>query len=433
RGSPTGAVAAFVGRPAPKFYYNIATPSGSAHFAQLVVHARSPDHVEGLRNAVRRFSSEALPNVQVVATPIRQGPTVRAPISIRLFGDDLGALSTGAERVRRELRGIPGVRDVRDDLGAGVPQLEFEVNDAAASRAGIGRQTISLALLRQTHGLDAGELRTEDEPVPIRLRGRGGDRLPAFRLPSLDAVGHAPTALGAIATPRATFEPAVIHRRDRVRTVTVDAELDADVPYGRVIAALSPRLAQLKLDEVSVGFGGEAEESGEANAALYRTLPIGFFLLLLFLFVEFDSIRRVGIILTTVPLAAVGVIPGLVIGSQPLGFMSTLGIIALVGIVVNNAIVLLDVVERQRTGGATIDDALREAVRIRTRPILLTTATTVAGMIPLLFAQSPLWPPLASAMISGLLASAALTLLVVPALYRVLFRDKRPPPSAETT
>jgi multidrug efflux pump subunit AcrB len=122
----------------------------------------------------------------------------------------------------------------------------------------------------------------------------------------------------------------------------------------------------------------------------------------------------------TVPLAAAGVIPGLLVGNQPFGFMSLLGVIALVGIVVNNAIVMLEVVERKRKEGADIPSALQEAVTRRIRPILLTTATTVAGLLPLAVSSSTLWPPLASAMISGLLASTLLTLVVVPALYHVL-------------
>jgi multidrug efflux pump subunit AcrB len=153
---------------------------------------------------------------------------------------------------------------------------------------------------------------------------------------------------------------------------------------------------------------------------MMRNLPIGLLLLLAVLLAEFNSFRRMAIILMTVPLAAAGVIPGLLIGEQPFGFMSLLGVIALVGIVVNNAIVMLEVVERKRKEGADISSALQEAVVRRIRPILLTTATTVAGLLPLAVSSSTLWPPLASAMISGLLASTLLTLVVVPALYRVL-------------
>ena len=140
-----------------------------------------------------------------------------------------------------------------------------------------------------------------------------------------------------------------------------------------------------------------------------------------FLLLEFNSTRKLGIILMTVPLAAIGVLPGLAITGQPFGFMSMLGVIALIGIVVNNAIVLIDRMESNRHTGLSVTEAIIEGVGTRMRPILLTTATTIAGMLPLAFSGSSLWPPLAWAMISGLLASTALTLVVVPASYQLFF------------
>ena len=207
---------------------------------------------------------------------------------------------------------------------------------------------------------------------------------------------------------------------------TVSSQIIGDTTFSDVLGQLGPRLATLDLpDDVRVGFGGDAEGSGEANTAMMQTLPIGLLVLLGVLMAEFNSFRRVGLILVTVPLAATGVVPGLLIADQPFGFMSLLGVFALVGIVVNNAIVLLEVVEQRRREGATIDEALEAAIDQRIRPILLTTATTVAGLMPLAFSSSTLWPPLAWAMISGLIASTLLTLVVVPALYRVILRPRR--------
>jgi multidrug efflux pump subunit AcrB len=158
---------------------------------------------------------------------------------------------------------------------------------------------------------------------------------------------------------------------------------------------------------------------------LLRSLPAGIFLLLLILLAEFNSFRRLTIVLVTVPLAATGVVPGLLVAGQPFGFMSLLGLFALVGIVVNNAIVLLDVIESLRAQGSPVRRAVVEAVRLRTRPILLTSLTTVAGLLPLAVSESTLWPPLAWAMISGLVASTGLTLVVTPALYSVLLSTER--------
>ena len=193
-----------------------------------------------------------------------------------------------------------------------------------------------------------------------------------------------------------------------------------------MLAGLRPTLAGVALpDGVRLQLGGESETAGEANSALLGALPLGALLLLGCLLLEFNSFRRVGIVLVTVPLAAAGVLPGLVLGGQPFGFMSLLGVIALMGIVVNNAIVLLDVVDRGLHDGLDVTEAVQLAVKERVRPILLTTGTTVAGLLPLALSGSTLWPPLASAMISGLLASTLLTLLVVPALSRLLLAPRR--------
>ena len=219
------------------------------------------------------------------------------------------------------------------------------------------------------------------------------------------------------------WQPAALKHRNGRRLVTVSSQLQEGFAFTQVLAALQSRLAALELPKsVTVSFGGDAEGSGEANGEMMRNLPIGMLLLLGVLLAEFNSFRRMAIILVTVPLAAAGVVPGLLIGGQPFGFMSLLGVIALVGIVVNNAIVLLEVVESRRQAGVEIPQALQEAAARRIRPILLTTATTVAGLLPLALSSSTLWPPLASAMISGLLSSTLLTLVVVPALYRVLLR-----------
>jgi len=148
-------------------------------------------------------------------------------------------------------------------------------------------------------------------------------------------------------------------------------------------------------------------------------------LLLFCLLVEFNSFRRTAIILVTVPLAAVGIVPGLLISGQPFGFMSLLGVITLIGIVVNNAILLIEVIETRRAEGAGLDEAVTDAIVRRTRPIALTTITTVAGLSPMAFTSSTMWPPLAWAIISGLTASTFLTLVVIPALYKVIFAHSR--------
>jgi len=237
--------------------------------------------------------------------------------------------------------------------------------------------------------------------------------------------GSAPTPLAQVARGTLSWTPAVIHHRNRARVVSVMANTTDDVTYASVVAQLEDALLDQELPAgVRLEHGGAFESSKESNDALAAKMPYGMLLLVAILLAEFESFRRVLIVLATAPLAVMGIWPGLAVAGLPFGFVALLGALALIGIVVNGAIVLLDVTERHREAGGAVAVALERAVALRTRPILLTTATTIAGLVPLLFSRSTLWPPLAAAMISGLAVGTLLTLFVVPSLYRLLFRDR---------
>ncbi len=420
-------VAAFVGQATPRFYYNLLRRPNSPHLAQLLITTRSTESVQRLADWTRAYVGRRYPELEIVARPLEQGPPVTAPIEVRIHADKLESLTTATQAVLAEVRSIHGTRDVRHTLGSGGPSLNVVVDDFAASRRAVTRGDVALALLGRTRGLELGQLRSGSDPVPIVVRSVGSVGAPVNALGSIDVAvpGRTPVQLADVAESRIEWQPAVIQHHQRRRTASVLAELAHQVPYSRVLAELDPRLKALRLpSDVELGFGGAEEGADRANMALLSTLPIGLFLLVFILLAEFNSFRRLAMVLVTVPLAATGVVPGLVLSGQPFGFMSMLGVFALVGIVVNNAIVLLDVTERRRAEGANIEQAVSEAVRVRTRPILLTTLTTVAGLLPLALSNTTLWPPLAWAMVSGLLASTALTLLVVPALYTLLYRER---------
>ncbi|PIE56111.1 MAG: hypothetical protein CSA34_06105 [Desulfobulbus propionicus] len=426
-------VTALMGRSVPKFYYNLSRIPYSPHLAQLIVETRKKEEVTALLAWAREYIKTQLPEVELVARKLEQGPPVGAPVEVRIYGNDLEDLNTIAVMIAGELKNIDGVIDVRHDLGPGVPTIRFNVDDAAASRYGISRADLARALYGRTRGIPIGELHIGEDPVPVVIRSSAGENLPINDLEavSVSAADGRPIPVAQVATLETTWRPATIRHWNSRRVVTVSSQLIEGYTFSDILAQLAPKIRTLELPPgVDISFGGDAEGSGEANSALLHTLPIGLMLLLAVLLAEFNSFRRMFIILITVPLAAAGVVPGLLVGSQPFGFMSMLGVIALVGIVVNNAIVLLEVVENRRRAGADIDNALEDAVSRRIRPILLTTATTVAGLLPLALSSSTLWPPLASAMISGLLASTLLTLVVVPALYRIMFRQRSFCPAA---
>ena len=421
------AVSSFVGRSAPHFYYNLPQVPWSPHFAQLVVEARSSADTDALLDWLRTHAREQMVGVEVVPRKLEQGPPITAPIELRLYGRDPEALHLAATSVVSEIRAIEGTLDVRHDMDPGSPTLDFRIDDAEAGRFNVTRKDVATALYGRTRGLPIGELRGQDDPIPVVVRAEAGEQMSVESLSSVDvsAPGHRPVPLAQIARLEPVWRPAAIRHRDRSRVVTVSAQLSAGATYSDILSTLRPRLDALDLPAgVTMGYGGEEEGSDEARGELFGALPVGLLLLLGVLLAEFNSFRKVGIVLITVPLAVAGVVPGLLLGGQPFGFTAFMGAIALVGVVVNNAIVLLEVIEQRQREGASIEASLRDAVARRIRPILLTTATTVAGLVPLAISSSTLWPPLAFAMISGLIASTGLTLLVVPALVRVMFRDR---------
>ncbi|MEM6453505.1 MAG: efflux RND transporter permease subunit, partial [Acidobacteriota bacterium] len=423
----TANVVSFMGRGAPRFFYNLRPTRESPHRAQIVVETARIADVGPMMEVIRTEGAALLPEAEIVVKRLQQGPPITAPIEVKLYGDDLGDLAAAADAVLAETRATPGTRDVVYDLDLGAPTVRFTIDDGAAGRLGLSRADVALALLGRTLGLEIGQFRVADDPVPILVRSQAGERFPVDDLAAIDVAvpGGAPVPLAQVASIDARWRPAAIERDGRQRVVRVQSQLAEGVTYTAVLDQLQPRLTELALPAgVRLVYAGEAAESADANAAILSGLPIGALLLLFFLLIQFNSFRRIGVILVTVPLAVVGVVPGLLLANQPFGFMSLLGVLSLVGIVVNNAIVMVDVIEQRRRAGARVPEAVTTAVQRRIRPILLTMATTVAGLSPLAFSDTSLWPPLAWSMISGLIASTALTLLVAPALYVVLFRHQ---------
>lgn len=426
-------VAGFAGRSTPQFYYNLPRLPESPHLAQIVVTTTDVAAVDRVLDWSRSFVRRELPEVEVIGRPLQQGPPLDAPFEVRVSGWDLQDLSKGADMVMASLKTIEQAVDVRHNVGLGVPTIRFSIDDASAARHGLSRSDVALSVQGRTRGLEIGKFRAGEDPAPILIRSSEGENYSARDLQTIDVVtpGGKPVPLAQVARSKVEWLPAVIHHRNGKRVVTISAQLAAAATYSQILEQLKPKIADLDLPEgLHIEYGGEAESSDEANEAMFAAMPIGIMALVLILLLEFNSFRRVSIVLVTVPLAATGVIPGLLISGEPFGFQSLLGVFALAGVVVNNAIVLIDRIEIRRSDGASLSEAIAEAVRVRTRPILLTTATTVCGLLPLAFSGSNLWPPLAWAMISGLTASTGLTLLVVPSLYRVLFGKDDHAPSA---
>ncbi|MDX1551383.1 MAG: efflux RND transporter permease subunit [Marinobacter sp.] len=417
----------FTGFTGPSFYYNLQREPQAPNRGRIVVSTPTLEETTGLVQWIREYAGQEMPELQVTAGILGQGPPRAAPVEVRVYHADDETRARAVEQLFAALRSVEGTVDVRHNLDMGVPSLAINVDDASAARYGLNRSDVAQSLYGQSFGVVAEQYRQEEDPIPLVLRSREGTSLSLPRLLSVNIYNDQGDAvpLSAIASVETSWQSAARYQRNGTRMNTVWSNLHTGYSFSQALEGLDAALEDNPLPPgTRLKMGGDAEGSGDANNALLTTAPIGVLLLLFFLLIQFNSFRRVGIILLTVPLATVGIFPGLVFSGSPFGFQSLLGVIALVGIVVNNAIVLLDVMDRQLEKGDNIRDAVRKAVEQRTRPILLTTGTTVAGLLPLAFSSSTLWPPMAWAIISGLLASTVLTLLVVPSVCTHVIRCK---------
>ncbi len=348
---------------------------------------------------------------------------------MRLSGRDPDRLFDLVDAVKAELRSIPGAATITDDWGMRSKKLVVAVDQPRARRAWVTSQDVAVSLQTALSGFETTQYREGETSIPVTLRSTLASRTDVTKLDSLNVYAQATGAavpLLQVADASVVWEPSTILRRGRLKTVTVSSELAPDVVASDVVARLRPWL-----DAEQAGWppayryelGGEAETSGRANRSIAEQLPVAGLLILLLLIGQFNSIRRTAIILLTIPLGLIGVVAGLLLAQSYVGFMTLLGIIALAGIIINNAIVLIDRIRIEiDDNGLDPPRAVVEAAQRRFRPILLTTATTVAGLLPLWFGGGPMWEPMAIAIMFGLLGATVLTLGVVPVLYSLFFR-----------
>ena len=435
-------VTSFVGQGTPLFYYNLIPTGNASHVAELIITTRTHEENPQTMSWLREFVNQEVPEARLSVQVLEQGPPIKAPVELRLKGDDSESLRRLADRLVRELSDMPGTLDVRHDMGLGLVSLKMTANDTATASLGLGRSDLALGLLARSNGVEIAKVGGQTETRPLRLRLEVNQKEDVLKTPILETESGM-LDVGQVTIAELKLTPSVIYRRNADREVSVLANLKPGASFDQIQKAIDAKLPSMLNDvrrsvtdgheapvasttsPLSVQWGGQAEGAGEANLSVFRTLPFGLLLLLGCLLLEFNSFRKILVIFLALPLAVVGVVPGLLIGDQPFGFMSLLGLLSLVGIVVNNAILIMEGLANGEHESLSFAEALRRTLHERTRPILMTASLTIVGLLPLVFEASTLWPPLAWAMMTGLLASTILTLLVLPTLYAWLVHGAR--------
>lgn len=420
----------FVGAGAPRFYLSYNPEPPSPEYAYILINATSYEAIkEVLVPRLEAYVFENYPDLTPQIRSLSLGPPVSYPIVIRLSGRETEDLFQIVERVKAKLAEFPGTKTISDDWGHRTKKLIVRVNQPRAQRAGLTNRDIAISLQTILSGLVTTEYREGDEVIPITLRSVSADRQDVGKLEShniyVQATGRS-VPLKQVADIELVWQPSKILRRDRLKSVQVRSQ----IVEGQNAIAMTLEFDKWLAEEAKswprgykYEYGGELESSGEANQSINEKLPIAFLLIILLLVVQFNSIRKPLIILLTIPLGVIGVVIGLLLTGSYFGFMTLLGIISLAGIVINNAIVLLDRIRIERDeNGLPAPLAIVEACQRRLRPILLTVATTIGGLIPLWYGDEIMFHPMAIAIIFGLLFATVLTLGFVPVMYSLLFR-----------
>lgn len=420
----------FIGGGVPSFSlsYNPTQPRPS--YSGLIGNATNSEILETSMDRLREYVEENHPGIEVTLKRLAAGPANANPIEIRLYGPDENTLFELSDQVKAQLASIPGTRNISDNWGEQTKKLIIEINDAQARRAGITNQDIAVSLRTALSGSIVTEYREGDKAIPVVLRSEVGDREDIGKLESINVYAQSGqnVALRQVADVALTFEPSKILRRDRSKMLSVLSDLDTESGTSAfsIVNEITPWLTQLQESwplGYSYDIGGTFESSEQANASIADKLPLAGLIILLLLVGQFNSLRKPLIILLTIPLGLIGIVIGLLITGHAFGFMTLLGVISLAGIVINNAIVLIDRIRIEiDENGLSPGQAVIEAAQRRFRPIILTTATTVGGLLPLWLGGDPLFVSMAVAILFGLVFATILTLGFVPAFYCLLFR-----------
>lgn len=421
--------ASFVGQGSPRFSGGISPEARSPNYAQLVVRTSSDSVTPKLAAKLQKQFNKTLAGARITVKEFQRGPSTGTPVQLRIYGDNLKVLRNLSNTVKAKLRNIRGTYDITDTAGYKVLNMEVKVSDYRASLVGLDNLTVAKMLRSWLEGYDAGSLIDGDYNIHIILRGTRfmQTHLGLFQnaaIPISAERTSASATLLAISEMVPKWDEARIDRRNNQRYVVVSCQIDG-VLASEVLNQMRPFLNKM---DIPVGYriesGGSEEKRSEGFADLGNAMILGLLLLLTLLVIQFNSFRHTAVILTTFPLSLIGAILGLFLTGNAFGFMAFLGIVSLCGVVVNNALILLDFVQVRLREGNDYKTALQEAGLRRMRPILLTTTTTVGGLIPLFLTGGAMWTPMAAVLIFGLLSSTILTLVVVPCLYVVLVGDR---------
>ncbi|MES2976736.1 MAG: efflux RND transporter permease subunit [Pseudomonadota bacterium] len=429
-------VSTWVGSGVPRFYLPLDQVFPQTNVSQFIIIPKDLKVRESLRIKLPALLAQEFPEVRGRVKLLPNGPPVPYPVQFRVVGIDPLILRDRADEVKAAMRENASTRGVNDNWNESVKVLRLEVDQSKARALGVTSQSIAQASRTILAGTTVGQFREGDKLIDIVLRQPLDERNAITDI----ANAYLPTASGRsipltqIAKPVFTWEPGVMWRENRDYAITVQSDIVEGKQGATVTEELLPALRKLEEKWHAGGFNGyrievagAVEESSKGSASIAAGVPIMLFLTFTLLMLQLQSFSRAMLVFLTGPLGIAGVAGALLLLGRPFGFVALLGVIALMGMIQRNSVILIDQIEQDRARGVPAWDAIVESAVRRLRPIVLTAAAAVLAMIPL--SRSVFWGPMAVAIMGGLIVATVLTLLALPAMYAAWFRVKREEPS----
>ncbi len=410
----------YVGRNVIRFYLPLDIRPPSDNQSQIVVMAKDLEARSRLQAGLTAFLNEAFPEAISRVSLLELGPPVGWPLQYRLTGPDPEVLRSNALDLANVIASYPNASGVHFDWIEPARQLRIEIDQSQARRLGLTSSQLAAVLQTAVSGAPVTQLRDDIYLVNVVARAADGSRVSLDTLATLQVPvpGGRTVALSQFATFRFDQEQPLLWRRDRLPTLTVLADVvGGDTPEAAV-AALEPQVAEMNA-ALPVGYeiqvGGTVETSAESSASVFAVVPLMLFLMVTLLMIQLKNFKDTATVVILLPLGLIGVVAALLTFGRPLGFVAILGILALIGMIAKNAVILITQINDDRAAGRSVEEAAVSAATNRLRPLLLTALSTVLGMLPI--APTLFWGPMAFAIMGGLMVATLLTLVLLPTIY----------------
>ena len=420
---------AYVGYGGPRFFQTFSPRAPAANISFILVNTKDFDSVFPSMDRTRDYLAENFPEVYPRIKKFWLGANETGLVQVRISGPGHDKIYELSQKVEKALRDVPGTVGIYNDWENRVVKIIVDVDQPRARRAGVTSEEVANSVNAFFSGNPVTTFREEDKAIPVMLRAIGAERKTLDRLRTVGVYSSARNEnvpLTQVADFRTEAMYNQIYRRNLLPTVTVDAK-NLRLQAAELEEALKPALDKIMKDLPSGYFwewGGESENSAKAQKALKIYIPHALGLMILLMVWQFNSYAKPAIIFITIPLVLIGAAPGLLLTGAFFGFMAILGFLSLAGIIINNAIVLLDSIQNEIDGGAKPYDAVLKACLTRFKPVLMTTLTTILGLVSLMIPPDPLFFAMAVVISFGLAAGTLLTLVLVPVLYSLFFKVK---------